>query len=562
MELGIFGEFSLIVVIAALMAGLARLFRQPVVIGHIITGLLVGPVVFDLISSRETINLFSELGIAFLLFVVGLHLKPAVIKELGKVSLVTGVGQVIFTSLVGFFLAFVLGFDGLSSLFIAIALTFSSTIIILKFLSDKNELETLHGRISIGFLLVQDVLAVIALILLAAGNSGLEAGDALIDIIIKGFLAGSILLILGRGLLPSLSRFFAGSTELLFLFSIAWGLGIATMFAKLGFTVEIGALAAGIALSSSPYSVEIASRLKPLRDFFIVLFFIILGTQLSFAGGSELFWPALLLSVFVLVGNPLIMLILMGLLGYRRQVSFLSGLAVAQISEFSLILVLLGVEQGHISQEVLTLVTLVGLITITGSTYLFKYSHQLYKFFASYLKIFEKKVIHNNANQVKKNDFDIIIFGLHRMGKVFLEYFRAKKVSLLAVDYNPQVISELTKQNIAAVYGDAGDPDFLLELQFSQTKLVISSVPGFDANLLLIEQVRAVNSQAVIIVLSHDYQETEDLYKAGASFVIMPHFISVERVLSLLDEHGFKHSNFKAGKEKLLEFVNKQWQSV
>src|SRR3989344_4292964 len=266
MTTDIFVQISALIITALAVSFIMRLLKQPLIIGYIITGILVGPFFFNILGETETLTTFSEIGISFLLFIVGLHLSPKVIKEVGKISLITGIGQIVFTSLIGFLICIALGFNWIISIYLAIALTFSSTIIIMKLLSDKDALEKLYGKISIGFLLVQDFVAIIILIVVSSFSSGLSVGSLISSTLIKGILLVAFLALSGYYILPRLNNFFAKSQEFLFLFAIAWGMGLASLFFYAGFSIEVGALIAGIILSISPYSYEIGSKLRPLRD--------------------------------------------------------------------------------------------------------------------------------------------------------------------------------------------------------------------------------------------------------------------------------------------------------
>jgi len=269
----IFVELSAIIVIAMLVSLLMRVLKQPLIVGYIFTGVLVGPYFMNLIQNGDVIELFSKIGITILLFIVGLNLSPNVIREVGKVSLLTGIGQDLFTSIIGFFIASALGIDRIAAIYVAIALTFSSTIIILKLLSDKGDLNKLYGKIAIGFLLVQDIVATLILLFASsfAGGEGSLLSIAFMTII-KGSALVFGMILISQYILPRISKFIAASQELLFLFSLSWGLGIATLFSMLGFSVEIGALVAGVSLSMTPYAIEVASRMRPLRDFLFCSF--------------------------------------------------------------------------------------------------------------------------------------------------------------------------------------------------------------------------------------------------------------------------------------------------
>ncbi|MBI2581665.1 cation:proton antiporter [Candidatus Woesearchaeota archaeon] len=247
-----FFEVGLVIGIAALVSIMMRFFKQPLIIGYILTGIIVGPSLLNLISTTDTITLFSHMGVALLLFVVGLGLDPKVIKEVGLVSIVTGVGQALFTTAIGFFLSLALGFSTLTSIYIGLALSFSSTILILKLLSDKNETETLYGKITIGFLLVQDLLAIFALIIFSSLNGGMNAQTLVLGVALKGLALLIGLFLIGVYILPHITRVVAKSQEMLLLFSISWAFALSLLFFKTGFSLEIGALIAGVTLSLSP----------------------------------------------------------------------------------------------------------------------------------------------------------------------------------------------------------------------------------------------------------------------------------------------------------------------
>ena len=386
MAVNLFISLSLAVVFAVIVSGFMRVLKQPLIVGYIFTGIIVGPYFFNLFSTNEIFETLSQIGIAFLLFMVGMHLNPRAIKEVGKVSLVTGIGQIIFTSIIGFLISLALGFSILVSVYISIALTFSSTIIITKLLYDKKDIDSLYGKIAIGFLIVQDLAAIIILMVVSSYSDG--ASLNLWTTLLRGLIILFLLFAFSFFVLPKLVKRAAKSSEFLVLFSVGWALAIASLFHYLNFSLEIGALLAGMSLSLSPFSAEISSKMKPLRDFFIVLFFIIIGSQIVFLHVAQNILPIILFSLFILIGNPLIVMIIMKYFGYTKRTGFFAGLTVAQISEFSIILVALGVSVGHLTSEILSMVTMIGLITITGSTYLILYSNSIYQRISKYLSIF------------------------------------------------------------------------------------------------------------------------------------------------------------------------------
>ena len=555
----IFTELSIILFITVVITGFIRLLKQPSIIGYILSGIIAGPFVFNIIDSHDTLSAFSQIGIALLLFLVGLNLNPKVIKDVGRISLITGLGQVIFTTSIGFFISRALGFSDVSSIYIALSLAFSSTIIIMKLLSDKRDLESLYGRISIGFLIVQDFIAILILLVISTMNTGVSVASLAFETVLKGIGGILILFLLTIYLLPKMIGVIAKSQEFLLLFSLSWCFIIASAFYYLNFSIEAGALLAGITLSMSPYHFEISSRMRPLRDFFLILFFIVLGSEMIFSNVLANLPAIILLSLFVLVGNPLIVMILMGFLGYTKRNSFLAGLTIAQISEFSLIVVSMGVSVGHLSNDILSIVTKVGLITFAGSTYMIMYSHKIYPKISRFLSVFEKKGKKVDEHHYHKHkDHDIILFGYNRIGLDILESLKKIKKKFLIIDYDPEIITKLSRQGYDCRYGDANDSELLDELNLSKAKMVISTIPIIDTNLLIINKLKDANSKAIIAVVSHHIEDAERLYEEGATYVIMPHFLGGQHFSTMLERNKLKMDKFLEEKIAHLEHIKRR----
>ncbi len=533
-----FLELSLVIMLAAGLGFAARLLKQPLVISYILTGIVAGPAALDILHSKGLIETLSKIGIAVLLYIVGLGLNPHALREVGKVALVTGVGQVIVTSGIGFLMALAMGIPLISAIYVAVALTFSSTIIILKLLSDKGDTHKLYGKISIGFLLVQDLIATIALLLISTlGSTAGQSIELSLGLVaIKGALLAAALLFVSKIYLRKVVQAAAHSQELLYLFSIAWGLGIAALFAFSGFSVEIGALAAGVALSPTPYAAEISSRLRPLRDFMILLFFVLLGAEMDLASTVNVIPQALAFSAFVLVGNPLIVIFLMKRLGYRKQTSFKAGLTVAQISEFSLILVALGLVLGQLSQQIASMVTLVGLITIAGSTYMILYSDQLYARLAKYLRFAESSAKASAPPQ----SFTAVLFGYNRVGRDLIKQMRSQNLRPLVVDYDPAAIKRLEKHQVLHRFGDATDVEFLEELDLSSAQMLVSTLTEYESNVLLLKTATRHNPKCLSILFAESAHDALRLYENGATRVIMPHYLAAEYTTSLIERNGLE----------------------
>lgn len=519
-----FVQFTNILIITALLGIVGIFLRQPLIVTFIAVGILVGPSGLGITHGDAEVELLARMGIAVLLFVVGLRLDLQVIRSMGPVALATGGGQVIFTSVIGFFLGLALGLDTVSSIYVAVALTFSSTIIVVKLLSDKQEIDALHGRIAVGFLIVQDIVVVLVMI----GLSVFNTGDGLITQIALAAVKGTLFLtgigLLMRYVLPGLTQWLARSQELLLLFAIAWAMAMATLGDALGFSKEVGAFLAGVSLASTPFRETIGSRLVTLRDFLLLFFFVELGANLDLSQVVPQLAPATLLSLFVLIGNPLIVVVIMGIMGYRKRTGFLAGLTVAQISEFSLILVSLGVSLGHIDSDVRGLVTLVGLITIGLSTYMILYSHSIYERIASWLSPFERNVPYRELGDeaVDARGADVILFGLGRYGNNLARYLRQHELSVLGVDFDPQVIAEWKRRGFAVQYGDAEDPEFPASLPLNRARWVVCTAPQLHTNIALLKALRERHYQGKVALTAHRSHDAILLHGEGADVVLLP----------------------------------------
>ena len=535
-----FYETALILAASAALGGMALWLRQPLIVAFIVVGIMVGPSGLDLAGVDQRIELLAEIGIAVLLFVVGLKLDLHLIRTMGPVALATGLGQVAFTSIFGYLIAIALGFSVIGSLYIAVALTFSSTIIIVKLLSDKREIDSLHGRIAIGFLIVQDIAVILAMIGLTALGAEQDSGHLLKDgliVLVKGMGLLATVALLMRFVLPKLLPAMARTQELLVLFSIAWAVLFAAGGDMLGFSKEVGAFLAGVSLASTHFREMIALRLTSLRDFLLLFFFIGLGAQLDLSLLGAQIVPALIFSVFVLVGNPIIVMIIMGFMGYRKRTGFLAGLTVAQISEFSLILATLGVTLGHIDREALGLITLVGLITIGLSTYLILYSQPIYARLAPFLGIFERRHPHREIQHLEnqpKNTADIILLGLGRYGRQIAENLVRRDKQILAFDFDPQVVGTFDKAAFTVHYGDAEDPELLDNLPLEPARWVINAVPGEKTNLAIIEGLKQRHYKGKVVLTAHNQEQADLYHKAGAHKVLWPYVDAAEQAVDYL----------------------------
>jgi Kef-type K+ transport system membrane component KefB len=523
-------------VVAVAVGFVGLLLRQPLIVSFIAVGILAGPSVLDIVHSREQIELLAAIGIAVLLFLVGLKLDLNLVRSLGTVALLTGLGQVAFTTLFGFLIGLALGLDPVTSLYVAVALTFSSTIIIIKLLSDKREIDSLHGRIAVGFLIVQDLVVVLAMILLSALGAGAGTGsDAGIADALRVLGYGALMLaavaLFIRYLASPLVERLSAAPELLVSFAIGWAVLLAALGHYLGFGKELGGLLAGVSLASTAFREAIAARLAPLRDFLLLFFFITLGTSLDLSILGASIVAAVVLSLFVLIGNPLIVLAIMGAMGYSRRTGFLAGLTVAQISEFSLIFIAMGVTLGQVTEQALGLVTLVGLITIAASTYMITYSHQLYARLGPWLGWFER------ARRSRETDglpppavtFDVVILGVGRYGLSIAQELRRSGLRILGVDFDPIAVRFAREQGFDVTFGDATDREILAHLPLQGVRWIVMAVPEHDTGIThedprrsLIQALAELGYPGRVALSAHSDANARRLHDVGADLVLMP----------------------------------------
>lgn len=534
-----FVDVSLVIVLAAALGLLAHILKQPTLLAYLGTGIIISLFGVLNLDSQGVLDIMATFGITFLLFLVGLEMRFSDLKSVGKAIILTGLGQIFFTALIGYGIVRLLGFSSLESLFISVALTFSSTIIVIKLLSEKRDIQSLYGRIVVGFLLLQDLVAMIILIILSALQ---QSADVQLNIVSILIIAAKIILLFGgtiwisKKIIPTYIARIARNQELLFIVSVAWAFGVALLVSSplIGFSIEIGGFLAGLALAQSAEQFQINSRIKPLRDFFIVIFFIVLGSSLIISNLQGLIIPAIILSLFVLIGNPLIVLIIMGLLGYRKRTSFFASITVAQISEFSFILMTAAFALGYVTRSSVALVTIIGVITIMISTYFITKNESIYRSMASFLKFFEKKNHIEKIERHEKIKKHIILIGAHRLGQYILKTL--KPDSVIIVEFDPTVSKELKEKGYNVTFGDISDPEIQEAIHLEDASVVLSTVPHFEDNLSILKFVHGFKKRPAVIVNAQQEWEAKEYYKEGADYVLYPHFVGAQHVAQLFKE--------------------------
>lgn len=524
MDLHPFPTIAIILALATLAGLLATRLRQPLIVAFILVGILVGPVGVGWVSADTTTQLLARLGLAILLFLVGLRLDLHMIRSTGPVAMITGFGQMLLTSGLGYLIAIALGMSGAAALYVAVAVTFSSTIIIVKLLSDKREMDQLHGRITLGILIVQDIVVVVVMIALTA--SGHEDGDAVGVGIVSVALKGLALLVgvwaLMRFILPWLLPQVARSQELLVLFGVAYAVSVASLSEWLGFSSEVGAFLAGVSLASTEFRDALGARLVSLRDFLLLFFFLDLGAGLDFDEAADQLVAAAILSLFVLVAKPLIVVAIMSLLRYPVRVSFFVGVPLAQISEFSLILVALGLSLGHIGNATASLVTIIGLITIAASTYMTTYSDKLFQWSGQWLSILERRRQRDQPDPDRDDDFDVILFGLGRFGSHLAERLTSAGHRVLGVDFDPHGVTTHRRKGVETTFGSAEDLALLEALPLDRAKYVISAIPALQTNLALLQGLRERKFAGAVALTAHTRHDADQLRTTGVDIVLEP----------------------------------------
>lgn len=542
-----------------------KVLKQPMIIWYIIAGAAISLFIPSLLQANTAFQSFGHLGISLLLFIVGMELNPTIIKDLWKISLIGWFFQVVITGIIGYFIATFLWFDIITSSFLALWFAFSSTIVVLKLLWDRDEMESTYGRLSIGILIVQDLIVMLLILWMATFKS---MGQATSTIVIVSLIAKVIGLALGMYVLskyfiPIITKKIAESQEHLFLFSIGRCFILWALFYRLGFGIEIGTLIAWITLASSSYRFEITSRIKPLRDFFIVIFFVLLGSQVNFwTTNISMLIPLLIFVIFVLIIKPIITMIVLGFLGHTRKNNFLTWISLGQISEFSFLIITMGITSWYIKDPtILSMITLVWLITIAGSSYSVIYGERIYHFFKPVLSLLPW-IRNQEYKKINKKDYEIVLFWYGRFGSnIYITLHQTHK-KILVIDEHPGIIAHLQKNKIPCIYGDIGDIDFIQELNFKNTKMIISTVKKFDENMVLLKTIKQHNPNLIIVLVSNQIHEAIKLYEQGADYVILPHYIGVDHTSLMLEEYGFDIQKFMENKKTLVHELKNRHQDL
>lgn len=554
-------EFGVILAVAAILGILARFFKQPLILAYLLAGILIGPIAFGLIEDPHIIKPFAEIGIVFLLFLVGIELNPKRLIEIGNTALVAGFCQIIISGVFYYLIARSFGYASSAAIYLSLAFTFSSTAIIVTMLSSRKDLDSVHGKIIIGILLIQDFVALMLLTIMSAiGSSQTEL--SLFSFAYKTLFKAIVLFVTvyltNRFVLPKIFNRIARSHELLFLLSLAWCFILALSSLSLGFSAEIGAFLAGITIATLPYSHHIASKTKPLRDFFIMVFFVYMGSNLVFSDIITTLPHALSFALVILIINPLVVSLVVSLMGFRKRTSFVSGITLTQTSEFSFIVVMLGTKLDILPTQTITLASLVAIISIIFSTYMISNTDKIYSALRPYLSFLKVNSKGHSLENLPKKELEnhIILIGNHRIGNIVLDELKKNKEQVIVIDFDPNRIRPLLEQKEYCIYGDAIDNEIMDSLNIKKAKMAISTMDKYEESLAVIKEYKKQNKNIEIIVTASDVDEAKDLYKAGASLVIVPTLISGDYLAYLLKRVKKGSITLEKAKQKELSTIS------
>lgn len=533
-------NFALIIITAAVLGAVARKTKQPTVIAYIITGLLLGPFLLDVIEKTESTRLLGELGLSFLLFLIGLEIKLDEIKALLKEVTTTALVQMTASASLGYLTGMAFGFTTIESLFVAAAFTFSSTAVVVKLLSSKDEISTLPGKIGVGVLLVQDVAVVLLLALLSTNaTTPTQILISVAEISVMITVIGGISYLSSKKLLPKIFDRVSQNQQAFFIHGVAWAFLFITLSETLGLSTEIGAFFAGLSLAQLPYRQELIEEIRPLTDFFMAVFFINIGLGLTGNALSAYLVEAFIAAGILMIGKFAILFGVLDRLKFTPQTSLKSALNLSQISEFSLILGSLGVAKGLISQEIFGFISLAMIITVGISSYFIVFSERIYQKMEHYLAKIDSEA---------KEDVDVetledhaLIIGYDFIGRRSAEILDESFDKVMVVDRNPGNVENLSESNYEYIYGDFSHGEIRNASQINKAKFVLSLVPNPSINRKVVEE---APPEATVFVKADDLEDAAELYDLGAHYVIQKNELSGEKMgeylkLYLEDEELF-----------------------
>jgi len=545
-------NIGLAIVVATALALLAKLLKQPLLVAYLGAGIVLGPKIgFGLIEDEESISLISEIGLILLLFIIGLEIDLKKLLSAGRTLIVSGVAQFLICLAlgIGFFIliGFKLGSGRFDALYLAVALALSSTMIVVKILYDKFELTTLPGRITLGILVFQDIWAIL---FLSIQPNLLNPGVAVVFLsFVKGAALVFLCFIVSKYILSKIFASIAKTPELLLVTAIAWCFLASGIAGALGLSREMGALVAGVSLSTFPYNIDVIAKVINIRDFFVTLFFVGLGMQIP-APSLSLIGYAAAGSIFLLLTRFASIFPVLYLMKNGLRASLIPSINLAQMSEFSLVIASLGMGFNHIDSQVVGILIFIFAITSVASTYMIQYNHQIQSVIAPLFRLVGIKDIerHSPQHDADQQHREIVFLGFFReASSIFFELeamqdkdekYLTEKV--LVIDFNPHVHRKLNKRKVKCVYGDISSVDTIKHAHIESAKVVVSSIPDSIlrgiTNQKILRLLKRICPGAKVIVTANTLQSALHLYDEGADFVFIPRIHSSQYVAQVIAE--------------------------
>jgi len=542
-------DITLCILFAWVLGLLAHFSRQPLILAYLIAGFFIGPFGMGWVKSQESINVISELGLIFMLFMIGLEIDLKKIVRAGKVILFAAGGQLIGGVVLGilFFIGIGLsmGSGHFDALYLCVACALSSTVIIVKVLYEKRELDTLPGRITLGVLVLQDIFAILFLAVQPSLDN-LQVSVILLSVARVGVLVATAL-VLSRYVLPWLFHQIARRPELILLGALAWCFLIGEIAERLHLSREMGSLVAGVSLSTFPYALDVTAKVTTLRDFFITLFFVSLGMTIPIPGASVI-GLALAIAAFTVVSRVVTTFLPLYLMNQGLRASLLPAINLAQISEFSLVVIQTGVLANHISKETSSAASFAFVVLAVLSTFVMGRSDQVTRGLIGVLKRMGLRDLdhkheadgHEGGHGEARR---IVILGFFRAASALVAELERRNPPVLeqitVIDFNPLVFRTLTDRGMHVVYGDISNVDTLVHAGVGKAELIILSIPdsllkGAD-NEKLVRHVRSLNPTAKIVATAEILANVDDLYKAGADYVTVTRLSDAHELYKVIE---------------------------
>jgi Kef-type K+ transport system membrane component KefB len=534
-------DFSLIIVTAVVLSYIAQRTGQPTIIAYIFTGIVLGPVLLNVVSETVIVDLMAELGLGFLLFLLGMKMRIDDIREILRPIINIAVWQTILQTALAFVVAWLLGFTLVETVIIALATVFGATPIIVKLLSDKDELTTLPGRIDVGVLIIQDIYLVILLALLSAESLGSTSEIALSIGTILALMAGIGVFsyVSSKYVLPRLFDLVADDQETFFVVGIAWAFLFIAVTDQLNLSIEVGAFLAGLSLAQVSYTSELTERVRPLTDFFMVVFFSSIGLRLA-ADQLFAYWQeALLASAVMMVGNFLIMFGLINYEDFTPETSFIGSINLIQVSEFSLVVGAIAVSRGFVGPDILGFLSLMAIITMGLSTYVINYNYQIWERVKPYFARFESP---------DKRDIELrtyrdhaVVIGYDDVTKRTLPRLKEAYGDIVVIDRNPQHMEFLRDSPYEYIYGDFKYGELRKAAGIGRAAFVLSSSVERDINWTAL---READEDALVFVEADSATDAIELYRRGATYVIISTALTTEQLAATVESYLVNPENF------------------